>query len=270
MTDSDWVAAARLALPARAHLTGISRIQDVGLDFGPRRPVRFVIVGDHHLQFDGVFLHRTKQLTPVTDDGVCLEGAFIAYCRRARVVDAIKVGDWLLHHRHLHLQVLIELAGAHLWRDGAYEALWISNHLNGRSRSLMESEVRAFLEFAGLPLPAVNVSVDLNGAATIEADLVYREWMTVVEYEGVQHQETREQYTADLDRYGLFRDHGQRYVQLTKEHVRSPKNAVRKVHRQLVKAGYDGPEPVFGERWRTLFAALRTVVGPQRRSEEAA
>jgi hypothetical protein len=263
MTDSDWVQAARLALPAHAHLTGLSLIQELGLVFGPRTPVHFVVAGDLHLVIPGVFLHRTKRLPPVTGRGVCNEAAFIAYCTQARVIDAIKVGDWLLHHDHMELAALVELATAQLWRDGAHEALYVSNHLEAGSKSLKESEVRSMLLFAGLPLPEVNAAVDLSGNATVEADLVYRTWPVIIEYEGVQHQEDRLQYTADLDRYSSYRDGGFRYVQVTKEHLHSPKNVVRKVHRQLVLAGYDGPAPAFGENWRVLFARVRTVLGPR-------
>jgi hypothetical protein len=69
MTSDTWVTAARLALPARAQLTGITRIQQLGLDYGPRLPVRFVIEGDHHLALDQVFLHRTRRLPPTDDVG---------------------------------------------------------------------------------------------------------------------------------------------------------------------------------------------------------
>jgi hypothetical protein len=269
MTDEDVVVAARLALPADAHLTGISRIQVLGLDFGPRLPVRFVVARDHHLTIEGVFLHRTKRLPPVGPDGVCVEAAFIAYCALARVIDAIKVGDWLLHHEHMELTKLVELANAELWRDGAHEALWVSNHLDGRAKSLKESELRACLVFAGLPLPEVNVDVTL-GSTVVEADLVYRTYAAIVEYEGVQHQEDRDQYNADLDRYALYRDHGQHYALVTKEHLRSPKNTVRTVHRLLARRGYDGPEPDFGDQWRVLFTRLRVVVGPRRVPVEAA
>ena len=101
LSDADRLLAARLALPDRAHLTGITLIQQLGLDFGPRVPSRFVIQGDHHLDLDGVFLHRTKRLPPLGDLGVTPAAAFIAYCARARVIDAIKVGDWLLHGGHI-------------------------------------------------------------------------------------------------------------------------------------------------------------------------
>jgi len=116
MSDDDWRVAARLAFPATAHLTGISRIQAAGLDFGPKLPVRFVVQGDLHLAFDKVFLHRTKLLPPLDDVGVSIEAAFIAYAAQARVIDGIKVGDWLLHREHLDLAVMTRLAIEQLWR----------------------------------------------------------------------------------------------------------------------------------------------------------
>ena len=121
--------AATLALPDRAKLTGISRIQQLGLDFGPRTPIRFVIRGDHHLALDGIFLHRTKRLPPYEDNGVTPAAAFIAYCSLARVVDAIKVGDWLLRRGHLTVESVRALALRELWRAGAQEAVWILEYL---------------------------------------------------------------------------------------------------------------------------------------------
>ncbi|GAA5146934.1 hypothetical protein GCM10023340_18570 [Nocardioides marinquilinus] len=43
MSEADHVVAARLALPQDARTTGITRLQLEGLDFGPRRPLRFVV-----------------------------------------------------------------------------------------------------------------------------------------------------------------------------------------------------------------------------------
>jgi len=94
-------------------------------------------------------------------------------------------------------------------------------------------------------------------------DLVYPRYRTQVEVEGVQHQEDRAQYRRDLDRYELLRDHSRRYVQVTKEHLASPRLAVGRVYRCLLKAGYDGPPPHFGEVWRVLFAPLSVAVGPR-------
>lgn len=261
--------AARLALPADAHLTGISRIQALGLDYGPQVPLHFVKQGELHLQIPGIFLHRTKQLPPTDDVGVTPEAAFIAYCRRARVIDAIKVGNWLLQHGHMELSRLIDLAGAHTWRDGAFEALYVSNHLTADSRSLKESETAAVLEFAGLPRPEFNLELPVIATRKVIGDLVYAEWLVVVEYEGRHHQELRQQYVADIDRYKAFRDHGVRYVQVTDETLNRPRGAVRAVYEELCAAGFEGPAPSFGEQWRVLFSKISRIIGKRGPSQAA-
>jgi hypothetical protein len=263
MTEEDWLLAARLALPAGVHLTGISRLQLLGLDYGPRRPLRFVVDRDVHRVVDGVFLHRTKKLPPLDDVGVCVEAAYISYCSLCRVIDAIKVGDWLLHHGHMDLRRLSALAVAEPWRDGAQEAMWIMPHLDERSRSVKESEVRSVLAFAGLPVPEPNQELGLSEEVRVIGDLVYRKWRTVVEYEGEQHQDDRDQYSSDIDRYELFRGHDISYVQVTKERLGKPREMVLNVDRTLRRNGYDGPPPLFGERWRQLFGSLSSAVGPR-------
>jgi hypothetical protein len=263
MTHDDWLDAARLALPDRAHLTGITRLQQLGLDFGPRFPLRFVIEGELHLAFDRVFLHRTKRLPPTDALGVTVEAAFTAYCARARVIDAIKVGDWLLHEGHTTTDAIRSFALSCLWRDGADEAVWILYHLDARSRSLKESELRAILEFAGLPRPQSNAPVDVREEVEVIGDLVYRIWHVVVEYEGAQHQEDRDVYNKDIDRYALMRATDTNYVQVTKERLRRPKTMVGEVYRALLRGGYDGPPPVFGPKWELLFAKVSVALGPR-------
>lgn len=264
MSDDDWVCAAQLALPGRAHLTGITRIQQLGLDFGPRLPVRMVVEGDLHLAVRNVFLHRTKRLPPTDDDGVVPAAAFIAYCRTARVVDAIKVGDWLLHGRHMSVEELHDLAVGQSWRAGAHEALWVLDLLDGDSRSLPESETRAVLTFAGLPAPAVNRTLRLDEDLALIGDLVYERWRLVVEYEGAHHQEDRGQYVSDLDRYAVMRRHRVGYVQVTHEKLRHARTLVGEVYRELVERGYDGPPPSFRGRWELLHARIHDILASER------
>lgn len=263
LTWEQQLLAARLALPERAHPTAETRLRMLGLDIGADQPLRFVVQGDHHLALDGIFLHRTVRLPPLDADGVTPTAAYLAYCARARVVDAIKVGDWLLHHQHMTVEGLVELALEAPWRAGAHEAVWVSEHLDGRSRSLPESELRAIVVFAKLPLPEPNGAMDLDGVRVI-ADLLFRRWRTAVEYEGVQHQEERAVYVADLDRYHLFRGHGVGYVQVTKERLKHPKTLVGTIHRELVAHGYDGPPPDVGPGFAVLWTRLSDEVGPRR------
>jgi hypothetical protein len=264
-SHDDRVLAATLALPDRAKLTGISRIQQLGLDYGPRSPVRFVIRGDHHLALDGIFVHRTTRLPPYDDHGTIPPAAFIAYCSLARVIDAIKVGDWLLRHGHMTIESLRALALRELWRAGAQEAIWILEHLDVRSRSLPEPETRAVLAFAGLPRPELNVALDDGPEPQVIVDLRYRKWGLVVEYEGAQHQEDRAQYVLDLGRYSWMRRHDVPYVQVTKEKLRHPRTLAGDIYASLVVLGYDGPPPTFGERWSLLFGTVSRALGPRDR-----
>jgi hypothetical protein len=261
MTPDDWFTAARLCLPADARLTGLSRLQACGLAFGPARPLHFVREGDLHLDIPQIFLHRTKMLAPTDDVGVTPAAAFLFYCSTARVVDAIKVGDWLLSQDLMSVSGLHDLAWAAPWRDGAHEALWVSDYLDNRARSLQESETRAILRFAGLPVPEPNAPIDLGGDAQALGDLVIRPWGVVIEYEGRHHQEERRQYVWDIDRYALFRAHDVPYVQVTQEKLAHARTLVGDVFRVLVSRGYDGPPPELGAAWSALFRPIRDSVG---------
>jgi hypothetical protein len=263
MTHLDHITAARLAMPADAHLTGVSRIQALGLDFGPRRPIRFVVARDHHIALDGIFLHRTRRLPPTDGNGVTVAAAFIAYCALARVIDAIKVGDWLVHHGHMTVDGVRALALAELWRPGAGEAIWVLDHLDGRSRSLRESETRSVLEFAGLVGAEVNAELVLSGGLVLTPDLRFARSGVVVEYEGRQHQEDRGQYSLDIDRYAAYRRDHVPYVLVTSEALARPRRMVRVVHEELVRHGYDGPAPSFAHRWALLFASVAVAAGPK-------
>lgn len=264
LTWAQEVEAARLALPAHARLTGISRLQALGLDFGPLRPIRFVVEGELHLDLDGIFLHRTVRMPPSDDESVTPAAAFLAYCARARVVDAVKVGDWLLHGGFTSLDEIRALALVAPWRDGAHEALWVLDHLDARARSLPESEVRVVLEFAGLPRAEPNGPLELEDGLVVVGDLVYREHRMLVEYEGAQHQEERGVYVSDLDRYELLRSHDVGYVQVTRERLRHARTLAGIVYRELVRRGYDGPPPTVGSDWQRLFVRLSALVGPRR------
>lgn len=263
LTEADRVLAARLAMPDDAHLTGITRLRMEGLDYGASWPVRFVVARDHHIALDGIFLHRTKRLPPTDDKGVVVEAAFIAYCATARAIDAIKVGDWLLHRWLMSRERLVEIALTDPWRAGADEARWVVNYLGPRCRSLMESETCALLVFAGLPKPEVNAQTLLDDGRVVEGDLVYRDLGLYVEYEGVHHQEDRRQYLADIARYASLRDSGLAYVQITKEARARPHDLVHAVHREMTARGYDGPGPTHGDLWRLLFLPLSVAVADQ-------
>lgn len=259
----DDLRAARLALPDSARTTGITRIQELGLDTGPRAPLHFVLEGDHHLTLSGVFLHRTVVMPPEDGAGVSAEAAFVAYSAEARTIDAIRVGSMLLHRELMDATELATLVLEQPWRRGCAEAAWVLPQLEGRCRSLPEAELLALVRFAGLPEPGVNAPVLVEDGHEVTPDLWFEDHRCAVEYEGGQHQEDRAQYTGDIDRYAAYRREDIAYEQVTRELMRNPRSTVRRIHRLLVEGGYDGPGPAFGELWATLFRRLTAVVRPR-------
>lgn len=256
MSQHDWRIAAKLALPPDAHVTGVTRFRELGLDVETDAPLQFVVARELHLDFDGVTLHRTEVLPPTDAVGVTPAAAFIEYCRTARTIDAIAVGDWLLQRDHMTSVELLELANRDHWRAGSTNAAWIADFLDARARSLPESQVRASMVCAGLPVPVVNQDVYVDGRFLACVDLLIEEYRAVVEYEGGHHQADRRQYLIDVDRYAWLRSAGYAYTQVTKERLATPVKMVMDVYRLLCRQGYGGPPPSFGRRWRALFAPI--------------
>jgi hypothetical protein len=263
---SDRVAAARMALPEAARTTGITRIRELGIDYGPRAPLHFVMEGDLHLTLTGVFLHRTVTMPPHDEEGVSAEAAFIAYCAEARMIDAIKVGCELLRLDQMDLHLLDQVLTEEKWRRGVPEASYVLPFLDDRCRSMPEAELLAYVVAAGLPVPDVNLEVEIAPGVVVTPDHWWSVFTAAVEYEGSQHQEDRDQYNADIDRYAAYRRHDVAYELVTKERLRSPRTVIRRIHRMLVDRGYDGPEPEFGPVWEALFQPLHTLA--QRRTSD--
>lgn len=257
MTHLDSIAAAALAMPDRAQLSHVSRLQLLGLDVGAHLPVHFSVAGDLHIALDDIFLHRTEVLPPLDSHGVTPASAFVQHCATATALEAIVAGDWLLHHRHVSMAEIAELAARDDWRPGARQARRILCELNPRSRSPQESRLRAVLEYSGLPQAEINADVFGDGQRLAIVDLLLRAWRLVLEYEGRQHALDPNQFAHDIKRYARLREAGFEYVQITHEMLEQPRALVLQIHQILVRRGYSGPPPVFGRRWDSLFEPIR-------------
>lgn len=257
MTHLDRIWAASLAMPERAQLSHVSRIQSLGLDVGEHLPIHFTVAGDLHIDIDNIFLHRTEVLPPLAEGGVTAASAFLQYCATATVLDAIVAGDWLLHGRHMTTTEVAELSVRDDWRPGALQARAVLRHLDMRTRSPKESRLRAVMTFAGLPVPEVNADVLHQGRRIAIVDLLYLAWRLILEYEGRQHALDPGQFAHDIKRYARLREAGFEYVQVTHEMLEQPKALVLQVHQILVRRGFDGPAPLFASRWESLFEPIR-------------
>ena len=252
MTGLDWIKAADMAMPGRAQLSHITRIQALGLDFGPAKPFHFTVAGDLHLEVDDLFLHRTEVLPPIDGVGVTPGAAFIQYCADARMIDAIKVGDWLLHRRHMTMHEVAELAHRDRWRPGANKVRRVIPHLAAGSRSLKsrspERSSSSRLAEARSQQGRTRCRGELIGCG----DLVYLLWKLLVEYEGRQHLTDVSQWNRHRSVRRLPR-RGWRYVQVTNEKLDTPKKFGQRSSRSF-SAGLRRTCP---DVWTALALAVR-------------
>lgn len=246
-----------MALPDDARVSHLTRLQRLGLNYGPQFPLHFTRTGELHRNIDGIMLHRTIALPPGDAESVCVEAAYIGFAVDARTIDLVKIGDWLLRHGHLSLSLLRELAELEPWRPGAADVCSVIAELDGRSASLAESELRVMFAAAGLPTPEPNRDIYDGEVLIARVDLLFVLWRLIIEYEGRQHLHDIGQWNRDLGRYEALRDLGYPYLQVTNEMLRQPRALVLRVHRKLVGLGYKGPPPHFGGRWRRLFGRPR-------------
>ena len=265
LDERGQIEAARLALPPDARLSHGTRLRTLGVERGPLTPLHFTVARDLHLDIPGIMLHRTAVMPPHDGSAVSVEAAFLGYIASARRIDRVVVGDWLLHRGHTSVAALAAFAEQQSWRPGVAELEDLLPLLDPRARSLPESEVRVSLEVAGLPRPESNVDLcDSSGVFLGCGDLVYRLWKLLVEYEGGQHFTDARQIASDVDRFARFRQDGWSYTQITKRHLGLPTSMVRRIHQDLVRCGYDGPAPEFGDRWDELFRQPRPRSRPRK------
>ena len=114
--------------------------------------------------------------------------------------------------------------------------------LSTRAESRTETLLRLLLWRAGLPTPEVNPDIfDGAGRFIARADLVFREWRIIVEYDGEQHRLDDAQYERDLVRLEQLRAAGWVVIQVRKRGLfQRPAETVARVVRELRAQGWPG------------------------------
>lgn len=119
----------------------------------------------------------------------------------------------------------------------------------------METVVRLMLIFARLPKPTPNERIyDEFGRFVARCDLVYEACMVIVEYDGMWHRKSRTQRLADRRRIAALEALGWSVIVLTAEDMVDKRAIVRRVYRELVKNGYEGPGPHLNIMWQKWFS----------------
>ena len=239
-------------LPPGTAVDGVTALQYWGIDVGSARPYRFVTTATYQSTRAGVRVRRARQLPEVLGSAVAPVPALVAARIELGLLDLVVAGDWLIRAELASLsEVRQALAGA----SGRHcrTARRAGELVRKGSESPRESRLRLLIVLCGLPEPECNVDLGDEWFFIGRVDLYLRAWNIAVEYEGDQHRSDPKVFGNDLQRCEQLTASGVLVIRVSKEHLRRPRDVVRRIHVALVSRGYDGPEPVFGPEWRSAF-----------------
>jgi len=156
-------------------------------------------------------------------DSWCQLGATLS------VRELVLIGDALTRRRR-PISTLGDLRRTvHRWsgRRGVQRLREALDLVRPGTDSFAETELRLDAAAAGLPEPEVNGAiVDERGRVVARGDLVYREYRTILEYDGEQHRLDDRQFARDVTRLDDIARLGWRLVRVTKAH-RGPSRRAR-------------------------------------------
>lgn len=228
---------------ADAVVTGWSAAALHGARWLPTPAVPEVAVPGHVRHPPGLLVHQVR-LPPdeVEDvDGVRVTTpARTAYDlgRRLPLLDAVAAVDHLCWVGVTGPDAVVELVEGHPGDRGLVALRAVLELADAGAASPQESALRVLLVAAGLPRPETQLEVrGADGRFLARADLGWRRWRVLVEYEGAQHGSAR-QLTRDVDRYHHLDRNGWAVVRVTASHLLGrPDEVVRRVVDALLHAG---------------------------------
>ena len=244
-------------MPDDVLVDGVTALQLYGVDLGTRTPLRFCSPEGRAVQRKGVRVRRLSSAPPAKGRVLQPVAAFAGAATDLDLVELVVAGDWLVRAGKATPAALqayaADLSGRHCATVRRAAGL-----VRARVDSPPETRLRLCLVLAGLPEPVCNVDVGDEFFFIATPDLAYLRLRLLLEYEGDHHRTDRAQWQKDIRRERQLRKEGFELQRITAETLRRPRELVHDVHALLIKAGYDGPAPVFTPEWLTCFEPSRS------------
>ena len=177
--------------------------------------------------------------------------AFAVAAKRLSLLELVTAGDWLVRRKCTTPARLVAYLRGYRG-DGVALARRAAALVRDRVDSPRETKLRLCLMLAGLPEPECNPTLGTKDYPIGRVDLLLEAYKLILEYEGDQYRTDKGQWNTDIYRVEELSAEGYRVLRVTAEHMHRPRILVHRVHAALVKAGYDGPAPVFSAEWSAL------------------
>lgn len=225
-------------LSSGAPLVGISAAAVLGTRWlNPNAPAE-VIRPDRHAQRGMVVRSWTLADGEMCSvDGInCTTPARTAYDlgRRYPEQQAVVLLDAVRNATGVTADEIAAVAAAHPGARGVARLRSVLALSDGGAESPQETRLRLVLVRAGLPRPETQITFP---RLRIRADMGWREWKVIVEYDGVQHWTDGRQRSWDIDRIALLEDAGWAVVRVSAAMMARPDDIVSRVRGKLRAAG---------------------------------
>lgn len=152
---------------------------------------------------------------------------------------AVEVLDALCHDTGLRPAEISSVAGRHRGERGLASLRDVVSLVDPGAESPPETRTRLVLIRAGLPAPETQIPIeDRRGRVFARADLGWRRWKVLVEYDGEHHWSDERQRTWDIERMERLAELGWVVVRVNAEQLRRrPQVIVARVRDRLRQAG---------------------------------
>jgi hypothetical protein len=157
------------------------------------------------------------------------------------VDDLIVMGDGLANRKHLvaTLQQLTDAVQSRVGARGHTRLTLALAEMRARTDSARETMLRLILLRAGLPEPEINGEiVNKSGVTIAHGDLLFREYRTLVEYDGGHHRTDEAQFDIDIERLDAIMAEGWRVIRVGKKLMRRRATLLDKVATALTAGGW--------------------------------
>lgn len=159
------------------------------------------------------------------------------------LLNLVAAGDALLHGKRplCSIERLIGCLDRHpLLKNGALarQALAL---LDGAAESRPESFVRVIAVLAGLPHPFINHSlIDTELGSVVRPDFEFRQYRTLVEYQGDYHRLTKAQWRKDMTRRSRLEAKGWTVIEINADDLRDANELMTRIAASLRRNGWAG------------------------------
>lgn len=198
----------------------------------------------------GVIGHQTRLLgAPTLVDGLRVSSAvdtWLALGSSLSIVDLIVMADGLLSRVRpaTDLPALDAAVTGRAGRPGFHRLQAALRQVRANTDSARETMLRLVILRAGFPEPEVNGAiVNSLGAVTAHGDLVFREYRTILEYDGGHHRTSDSQFTIDVARLDELVEEGWRVIRVDKNLMARHATLIGKVETALTRHGWQRKRP---------------------------